>query len=80
MWMNQKSALILKNNYPVSADAANQKREGARKPGASAERNFIFKVEKSLIHIISCDFSRFSNFSNFGWFWDDFAIIFDALA
>ena len=32
---------------PFSADVANQKRGGARKPGASAERKFILKVEKS---------------------------------
>ena len=68
-----------------SADEANQKRGGWSPErfiwfAASAERKFIFKVEKSMNpEVLGC-FSSFSNFSDFSWFWDALAINFHSLA
>ena len=43
---------------------------------ASAERKLILEVQKSMNPKVFGCFSRFSNFSYFGWFYDDFIIKF----
>ena len=46
---------------------------------ASAERKSIFEVEKSLNSKVLACFSRFSNISNFTWFWGGLTLNFDFL-